>query len=209
MPKEAFFRLDKDKQAEISAAATAEFVEHGLRVASTNNIVKAAGISKGSLFYYFDGKEDLFAHTVDLAAGRLVERLEAGAKEWPREILSRLRHITVIGLDMLIEEPQAYHLLSSMLDADASAIRERYMREQMDESLAIFFRWMEDIETENLRMPVGDALQLIAWVYAGLKIELLYTRPAGDNNLVEFKRQFLERLDKAIGALRHAIYTTE
>ena len=206
MPREAFFRLGQDKQAEISAAATAEAVEHGLKSASTNRIVKTAGISKGSLFYYFDGKEDLFAHAVDLAAGKLVERLEAGAQEWPREILARLRHITLIGLDMLIEEPQAYYLLSSMLDPEAAAIRERYMREQVDESLAVFFRWMEDIETENLRMPVGDVLQLVAWVYTGLKIELIYSRPPGKENLIEFKQQFLERLEKALGALGRAIY---
>jgi len=38
----------------------AEFTEQGFARASTNAIVKAAGIGKGMLFYYFGSKEELF-----------------------------------------------------------------------------------------------------------------------------------------------------
>ena len=43
-------------------AALDEFAAHGFHDASLNRIIEAAGISKGSMYYYFDGKEDLFAH---------------------------------------------------------------------------------------------------------------------------------------------------
>ncbi len=41
-------------------AATAEFVDHGYDEASVNRIIVAAGISKGSFYYYFEDKTDLF-----------------------------------------------------------------------------------------------------------------------------------------------------
>ena len=41
-------------------AATAEFVEKGYDEASVNQIIAAAGISKGSFYYYFEDKTDLF-----------------------------------------------------------------------------------------------------------------------------------------------------
>lgn len=45
-------------------AALAEFAVHGFRDASLNRIIEASGISKGSMYYYFDGKEDLYADVI-------------------------------------------------------------------------------------------------------------------------------------------------
>ena len=42
------------QQETILRAALAEFAAHGFADASLNRIIEAAGISKGSLYYYFD-----------------------------------------------------------------------------------------------------------------------------------------------------------
>ncbi len=48
--------LTLDKQERIINASLAEFARNGYERASTNEIVKEAGISKGSLFVYFNNK---------------------------------------------------------------------------------------------------------------------------------------------------------
>lgn len=53
-----------------------EFASEGFAAASINRILEAAGMSKGSLYYYFDGKEDLYTHVTRSELGRLFE--EAG-----------------------------------------------------------------------------------------------------------------------------------
>ena len=70
--------------------ALAEFAEHGFDGASLNEILAAAGISKGSYYYYFDDKEDLFATAIDGALDAWLSRLElpafdrlTPAKFWP------------------------------------------------------------------------------------------------------------------------------
>ena len=45
-------------------AARDEFAGRGFHDASLNRVIEAAGISKGSMYYYFDGKEDLYAYIV-------------------------------------------------------------------------------------------------------------------------------------------------
>lgn len=208
MPKDTFFRLDEDKQAEILRAARTEFVEQGFRNASTNSMVKAAGISKGSLFYYFDGKDDLFVYLVERASEALTARIEARAADWPRDILQRLRRITEVGLDLLLESPDDYHLLTSLMDAEAAQLRERYMREKSRESMDLFSRWLEDIDTDALRFDLATTQRLIAWLYAGMKFELAYLRPrlAGPQEAQAFREAFLSRLDVVIAALGPAIY---
>jgi AcrR family transcriptional regulator len=57
-----FAKLAPAQQQAILGAALDEFAAHGFHDASLNRIIDAAGISKGSMYYYFDGKEDLFAH---------------------------------------------------------------------------------------------------------------------------------------------------
>jgi len=58
-----FLKLDNDKQMRIINAAMKEF-RYGYKKASTDIIVKEAGISKGLLFHYFGTKEQLYAFIV-------------------------------------------------------------------------------------------------------------------------------------------------
>ncbi len=73
MPRPRFHKLTQDQQQAILGAALDEFASYGFNAASLNRIIDAAGISKGSMYYYFDGKEDLYAHVAHVELGRLFE----------------------------------------------------------------------------------------------------------------------------------------
>lgn len=73
MARARFEHLDPARREAILRAAGEEFAGHGYGGSSLNRIISAAGISKGSLYYYFDDKADLFASVV----GETVERLVA------------------------------------------------------------------------------------------------------------------------------------
>lgn len=62
-------------------AAMDEFAEFGYEHANTNRVAKSAGISVGSLFKYFDSKEDLFVTTVKFGAAELKQELKELADE--------------------------------------------------------------------------------------------------------------------------------
>ncbi|WP_054754472.1 TetR/AcrR family transcriptional regulator [Piscibacillus salipiscarius] len=56
----AFDHIKEDTQMKIINAALKEFAEKGYKLASTNQIVKRAGVGKGMLYYYFKNKQELF-----------------------------------------------------------------------------------------------------------------------------------------------------
>ncbi len=58
--KEAFLKIAEDKKNNILDAAIVEFAEYGFDSANINNIARNAGVSVGSMYKYFDNKEDLF-----------------------------------------------------------------------------------------------------------------------------------------------------
>jgi AcrR family transcriptional regulator len=76
MARARFENLEPERQEKILAAAADEFATYGYAGASLNRIIATAGISKGSLYYYFDDKADLFASVVEVAKERLVKSVE-------------------------------------------------------------------------------------------------------------------------------------
>src|SRR5690625_4958553 len=74
-----FHKLTSEKQKQIINAAMKEFVQNGFDKASTNEIVKLANISKGSLFNYFKSKKDLYAYLIDYSVqiiNQIVEKID-------------------------------------------------------------------------------------------------------------------------------------
>lgn len=68
MPKETFFNLPDQKRERIIDVAVDEFAENDYPNVSISRLVDRAGIAKGSFYQYFEDKEDLFRHLMDIAA---------------------------------------------------------------------------------------------------------------------------------------------
>ena len=65
--------LDPEKRDRIINAAIEEFARYPFEKASTNNIVKKAGISKGLLFHYFDSKQALYEKLIGFVINMLYQ----------------------------------------------------------------------------------------------------------------------------------------
>ena len=98
---ERFEKLEDRKQRLIRQAALAEFAAHGYAKASTNRIVKAAGIGKGMLFYYFTSKQELYEYLVkyslEFIQSRYLDRVDA---EEP-DLIERLTQLARLKLERL------------------------------------------------------------------------------------------------------------
>ncbi|MDP2479523.1 MAG: TetR/AcrR family transcriptional regulator [Candidatus Palauibacterales bacterium] len=68
-----FDNLDGERQERLIRVAAEEFAGRGYEGASVNRIAEGAGMSKGSLYYYFEDKADLYATVVERATARMIE----------------------------------------------------------------------------------------------------------------------------------------
>lgn len=90
--KESFEKISEEKRNRVLAAAIAEFAEKGFDSANINSIAKKAGISIGSMYIYFNSKEDLFLTTIHFG----VETLKSVLDEIMRsdgDLLTRIEMI--------------------------------------------------------------------------------------------------------------------
>lgn len=60
-------------------AARALFAEPGYAEVGTEQIVRAAGVTRGALYHHFDGKRELFEAAYEGIEAELAERIAAGA----------------------------------------------------------------------------------------------------------------------------------
>jgi AcrR family transcriptional regulator len=67
--------LDDVKRTRLIDAAIEEFAEHGFDAASYNKIIERSGLSKGTVYYYFDNKDSLLETVLDEICRRFVEAL--------------------------------------------------------------------------------------------------------------------------------------
>ena len=69
MARPRFMNLDDDTRRRILETAAEEFAARGFDGTSLNQLIDRLGMSKGSFYYYFDDKADLFSTVADHAWG--------------------------------------------------------------------------------------------------------------------------------------------
>ncbi|MNB86209.1 Fatty acid metabolism regulator protein [compost metagenome] len=74
--RELFLKISEEKRLRIYKAAINEFAQNGYENASTHKIAKQAQISVGSLFQYFENKEDIFLSVAQYYASIVKEAFD-------------------------------------------------------------------------------------------------------------------------------------
>lgn len=107
MPKRIFFSLPKEKREKILDLAITEFSKYPYDVASISNIVRDAGISKGSFYNYFEDKKDLYKYLVELTSEEKRNSLsELPAPEPNAKLFDYLRWQLISAVYFEINEPR-------------------------------------------------------------------------------------------------------
>jgi AcrR family transcriptional regulator len=165
------------RQALLDAARTL-FTERGYSGAATEEIVRAAGITRGALYYHFRGKAELFAAVYEDLECQVAQRLGAAADAEPRREL----HLEV-GAQAFLDaclEPAVQRI--SLLDAPAVLGWEAWREIGARYGLALIGMGLEAGMGEGYyeRMPVEPLAQLVlaALTEAGLAIALADDREA-------------------------------
>jgi AcrR family transcriptional regulator len=94
MPTKTFFRLRDEKQELIMRAAIHEFVENGFSRAKTEDIAQKAGVSKGSLFQYFENKKELFLYCAKWSLSLFMKRIDDETHIGDKDVFEYFQHST-------------------------------------------------------------------------------------------------------------------
>lgn len=140
---EKFFDLKKEKQDRFINAALKLFAENGYRKASTDEIVRQAGISKGLLFHYFGSKQGLYEFVyqystkyIRMEQARVLPADETDFFEIERLLETAKRNIMYTYPYMYVfvnrafreEDATIVQLVAESMDAYSAALADVYAR---------------------------------------------------------------------------------
>lgn len=126
----AFLELPEKKQQTILNAAFAEFGVQGYERASTNTIVKKAGISKGTLFYYFNSKQELFNDLALTAIDHALKRYEPYLNSDTPDYLDWMYATAREKIKAQHEQPEEFRFLGQLyLSEDKHYLQEQALNQ--------------------------------------------------------------------------------
>ncbi|MBR4719938.1 MAG: TetR/AcrR family transcriptional regulator [Lachnospiraceae bacterium] len=109
-----FFDVKKEKQDAIINAALMVFAENGYRKASTDVIVKEAGISKGLLFHYFISKQGLYEFVYDYSVKYMMLELMQNVRKEEKDFFVIQRMIELAKIRVMKNYPYMQQFLSGV-----------------------------------------------------------------------------------------------
>ncbi len=111
-----FKNMSDGKRDKIINSALEEFSKNSFEKASTNNIVKKAGISKGLLFHYFSNKRELYEKLEEFTLKTISEKVKNEIDWQGTDIFDRLKQITIIKLKIIDKYPFIYDFGLKLLE---------------------------------------------------------------------------------------------
>ena len=151
MVRPRFAKLPPARQQAILSAALEEFAAHGFHDASLNRVIESAGISKGSMYYYFDGKEDLYAHVVRVELEQMVARagpFDIPAAGNPDAFWSALEDYYLQLMSALETTPQLAALIRGWIATSATPAMQQ-IQQEMEKAV---IPWMERVLAAGQRI---------------------------------------------------------
>jgi AcrR family transcriptional regulator len=159
-----FYSLELDKQERIISAAFKEFAQNGYEKASTNEIIKEAEISKGSLFSYFTSKKGLYLFLLDYVV-EIIEKIYEEINYNETDFFNRMRDIGLIKFKIMKKFPQAFDFLMTVANEDAKEVKSEIEKVQKHAIESGFQRGYKNIDWTKFRddIDLQKTMNIINW----------------------------------------------
>ena len=115
-----FFDLKKDKQDRMINAALKVFALNGYRHASTDDIVKEAGISKGLLFHYFGSKAGVYEFIYEYSVRYMLLELTTKVSRRENNLFEVMKQVELARMDAMKGYPYMQQFLNRCEQEDVS-----------------------------------------------------------------------------------------
>jgi len=208
---EKFLSQPKEKRERIINAAMKEFLV-GYKKASTDNIVREAGISKGILFHYFGTKEQLYNFLIDHAIAIMQQEYIDLINHIQPDILESVWQLSLLKRDVSAKYPVIFDfMVAAFIDATAknentAANLARFNAEQAKMMAQVYAGVDHSLFREDIDPKV--AMDIITWTLQGYGQSKLQI--AGESELGQTAREqydmFLDEFEVILGTLRKCFY---
>ncbi len=204
--KETFEKISKEKRDHVFTIAVSEFAENGYAATSINHVAKKAGISIGSMYSYFESKENLFLAIVQKGYELLEGALHT--LDCKKNIGETIDDLLRMAVHYAKKHPDMNKLYLSMMTEELSHFSEHLSKKF--ESITIdFYRKMlekaaergeirKDIDIDMAAFAIDNLIVMLqlsfSTTYHGYRLRQYLGAEAGnDENIIAKLRELIIR----------------
>jgi len=115
IPKSTFNNLNESKKAKIFEAALNEFSEKPFGESTLSNVIKEAGIPRGSFYQYFEDKADLFEEVMVVIAKRKMVYMQPVLDSNDEfGLFGILKELAKAGVEFGMNNPEAFQIAKGL-----------------------------------------------------------------------------------------------
>jgi TetR/AcrR family transcriptional regulator len=187
-----FFNLDPEKQDRIINAAIKEFAQKGYDNASTNEMVKEAGISKGLLFHYFKNKKQLFFFLFDYCYNLVAEEFYKKVDLDETDFFKRIRQAVQIKMDLQTKYPEILTFIQEAFMQDSPEIKDEFDKKKQELNAVNIGIVYDGIDLTKFRddVDVQKILKVISWTFEKMSDEELNKAKMIPGHKIDYDKVF-------------------
>ena len=207
--EEILKNLSEEKREKIINSAINEFARLPYEKASTNNIVKNAGISKGLLFHYFGSKKELYDKLVEFVISKLTSAIISKIDWDETDIFQRIKQAVFLKLQLRREYPKMFDMIFAILSNEnaktADEIIQVYKNHGVDTAKLMADVYYRNIDLSKFKDPqdADKSINVIRWTLEKFAEE--YTRATASFIGFDFEAA-ANAFDAYIDVLKRAFY---
>lgn len=156
---------DIDKRDRIINAALEEFGNNAFNKASTNTIVKRAGVSKGLLYHYFESKEELYYYLIEFCFKTISLTLKNEMNWEITDFFERLKEATRVKFELTKKYPHIYDFaVKNLVDLSNPKLQELMEKYSIDLLAKVYY---ENIDFSLFKegIDINRAIRVIQWTF--------------------------------------------
>jgi len=203
-----FNSLDTEKQKKIIVAALKEFAANGYELASTNQIVEEAGISKGSLFYYFKTKEELFKYLIEYSMDSVTDDYLKKIDFEEEDLIKKYRKMSKEKIRHYTNNPYVFNFLGTIyLNYKKIELADDLMERLFAIREKVRTNIFDNIDRSLFRddLPADQVIKLIRWSIEGYQQELFDDLQGKNISEIELE-SYWDEFDDFLDILRKIYY---
>jgi TetR/AcrR family transcriptional regulator len=199
-----FEALPSSKKEIILKVCIEEFAEYGYENASTNRIVKKIKMSKGSLFKYFNTKEELYIYVIDHAVKAITTEMAADIRQLPINIFVRVYRLAEIEFDIYVKNPIVYKLFKQTFTGK-SPIAQKLIEKYTIQAGSYFDYIFQDVACTDAKYDKEHIINLLKWVLTGYNEHFMEANFQKIKDIDKLKIEYLKGIQLYITIIRQGI----
>ncbi len=164
-------QMDSTKRQSLINAAIDEFSQYSYQKASTNSIVKKAGISKGLLFHYFTDKKDLYHTTLQFVVHTLFEKVSSAINWEEQDLLERIKQLILAKIVVWKEYPHMFDFAIMVVQNEDTSDAMQFYQDQginLEELMGKMYSHNVDFSLFKNQEHIQNSIEITQWVLEGI-----------------------------------------